>query len=234
MNIIDFAILAVLFVSIIFGFYRGSVATLFGLTACLISVVIAFFAGPHLSALLSGNQGVTEMLTTYTDAGSLVGDYALATTKADGISEALIQTVLKSVSLPNCIENILHSNLSNASFASAGLTTVNDYVSATIVAVVLQSFSFVLCYFAAFILLHAVIGLIGHVFYYPVLKHLDGVVGGIYGLLRGIVTLYVLFLLMPVIRTIIPSDLITRYLGEGILSSVFASDSFFARIVTGI
>lgn len=44
MNIMDLAILAVLFISVAFGFYRGSVSSLLGLAACLISVVIAFFA----------------------------------------------------------------------------------------------------------------------------------------------------------------------------------------------
>lgn len=103
------------------GFYRGSVSSLLGLAACLISVVVAFFAGPQLASLLSANRGVTEMLATYTDAGSLVGDYSLATTQVSGMSAALIQTVLKSVSLPDSIAAILQSNLSSAAFASAGM-----------------------------------------------------------------------------------------------------------------
>ena len=41
MNIMDLAILAVLFISVAFGFYRGSVSSLLGLAACLISVVVA-------------------------------------------------------------------------------------------------------------------------------------------------------------------------------------------------
>ena len=51
------------------------------------------------------------LVGTYTDAGSLVGDYSLATTQVSGMSAALIQTVLKSVSLPDSIAAILQSNL---------------------------------------------------------------------------------------------------------------------------
>ena len=65
------------------------------------------------------------------------------------------------------------------------------------------------------------------------LYHRDAL-GGVYGLLRGVITLYVLFLLVPVIRTIIPVDLLTRYLGQSALSAIFTSDGFFARIVTGV
>lgn len=234
MSIFDIAILAVLFISVAFGFYRGSVSSLLGLAACLLSVVAAFYIGPQLASALSANQGVTEMLATYTDATSLVGDYALANTLVSGMSDALIQTVLKSVSLPDSIAAILRSNLSGAVFASAGMNTVNDYVAYTIVAVVLQSFSFVLCYFVCFVLLHGIVALIGHIFYFPVLKHFDGLAGGIYGLLRGVIVLYVLCLMVPVIRTIIPVDLLSRYLGESVLSPIFVSDGFFARIVTGL
>ena len=214
MNIMDLAILAVLFISVAFGFYRGSVSSLLGLAACLISVVVAFFAGPQLASLLSANRGVTEMLATYTDAGSLVGDYSLATTQVSGMSAALIQTVLKSVSLPDSIAAILQSNLSSAAFASAGMTTVNDYVSYTIVAVVLQSFSFVVCYFISFILLHAAVGLIGHVFYFPVLKHFDGLMGGVYGALLAtdLPNLFFLFIL-PVFSDIAVS--FARWVRDG-------------------
>ncbi len=233
MSIIDLIILLILFVSVAFGFYRGSIASVLGLSACLLSLLCAFWLGPRLASLLGSNRGVTELLITYTDAGSLVGDYSLATTQVSGMSTAAIQTVLKSVSLPDSIAAILESNLMHAVFAPSGMTTVNDYVSYTIVAVVLQSVSFVVCFFLSFVLFHMVISLIGHVFPYPVLHHLDGLAGGVFGLLRGVLVLYVLFLLVPVLNTVIPLDLLEQYLGPGKLSEIFSSASFFTRIATG-
>ena len=233
MNIIDILILLVLFISIAYGFYRGSVATLLGLAGCLAAFVFAYFAAPYLAAWLGSNRGVTELLVTYTDAGSLVGDYSLATTQVATMSESAIQTVLKSVSLPSGIAAILRNNLAGAAFASVGMTTVNDYVSYTIVAVVLQSASFVCCFFAAFIAAHALISLVSHVFHFSVLKHFDGLMGGVFGLLRGALVLYVLFLMLPVVTTVIPLDLLDPFIEESSLSAIFALDSFFTRIVTG-
>ncbi|MBQ7455266.1 MAG: hypothetical protein IJS53_02380, partial [Clostridia bacterium] len=121
MNIIDLLVLLVLAASALFALYRGAVASLLGLAACLVSFVFAFAAGPSLAAALGRNQGVTSLLTTYTDAGSLVGDHSLATTAVNGMSASTLEAVLKSVELPESIEGILRQNLAGAVFGAAGL-----------------------------------------------------------------------------------------------------------------
>ena len=49
----------------------------------------------------------------------------------------------------------------------------------------------------------------------------------------GVLILYVLFLLAPVVQTIVPIDLIADLFESSALSGVFASDGFFIRVVTG-
>ena len=72
------------------------------------------------------------------DVSSLVGDSSLASTAVQNISGTALDAVMKSVNIPECMETLLYSNLQNASFASVGLTTVNEYISATIVTAALQ------------------------------------------------------------------------------------------------
>lgn len=233
MNIIDLALLLVLFISIIFGIYRHSISSLLGLAACLFSFLFAFMAGPQLAAWLGSNQGLTGMLASYTDASSLVGDFSLASTKVAGMSESTLEAVIKNVDLPQCIELILRDNLASAIFERSGVITVNDYIASTIVTAILQSASFVVCYFLCFIVLHFFISLLDHVLQFPVLKFFDGPVAAVFGLLRGVLVLYVLFLLVPVLETAIPLDLISNYIGRSVLAPIFESDGFFLRVVTG-
>ena len=233
MNIIDLVLLAVLFISVIFAVYRGSVASLLGVAACILSLVFSLLAAPRLARVLSGNQGLSSLLATYTDSASLVGDYSLATTQVAGISTSALEAVMKSVRLPDALSGILRSNLSNAVFAGAGLITVNEYVSATIVSVVLQAGSFVFCFLFCFLVLHAAVNLINHVFHFPILKHLEPLASALLGLLRGMAVLYALFLLVPLLRTIIPLDLLDQYLGKSLLSPVFANERLFSFIISG-
>lgn len=233
MNIIDIALLLILFSSIAFGMYRGAVASLWGLVASVVAFPLTLLISPHLSSWLGSLGGLMEWLATYTDANALVGDYTLATTAVQGMSESARQAVINSLNLPESILGILESNMVGSVFAASGLVTVNDYVAYTIVAVSLQAASFVCTYVLCSFALHFVITMLDHVFHFPVLKHFDSLVGGAFGLLRGMLILYVLFLLVPVLLTIVPIDLVSDLFSSSTLANVFSSSGFFIRVVTG-
>ncbi|MBR6525113.1 MAG: CvpA family protein [Clostridia bacterium] len=233
MNIVDIVILAVVAISVIYGFYHGFVHTVLSVGCCLISVVLAMHFAPQLSAILRSNEGVTQTLANYTDAVARVGDYELASTQVQGMETGLIQQVLSSVELPSSIAVILENNLRNASFSGTFMTTVNDYVSNTVVAVAINVLCFVLCFAVIYLLLSMVVSLIKHVFKFPLLKMLDWLAGGAFGLVRGAVLVYMLFLLVPILSTVLPVDGFDALLQESRLASLFMSDGFFAGVIAG-
>lgn len=233
MNIIDIALLLILLSSIIFGVYRGSVAALWGLAASVAAYPLTLLLSPHIASLLGSNPVVMELLTTYTDANALVGDYTLATTAVQGISQSALKAVINSLTLPQSILDILESNMVSCVFAASGLVTVNDYVAYTIVAVSLKAVCFVCTYALCSLALHFVITLINYVFRFPVLKMFDGAIGGVFGLLRGMLLLYVLSLLIPLVQTIVPVSLVKQLFDQSTLANVFTSSGFFIRVVTG-
>ena len=77
------------------------------------------------------------------------------------------------------------------------------------------------------------VSLIAHVFKLPLLKQLDWLAGGAFGLARGALILYVIFLLIPILSTIIPLDNFNELLAQSTLAPIFQSDGFFARMVSG-
>ena len=207
--------------------------TILSVACCLISVFLAFSYGPRLSTLVSGSQGVSSTLATYTDAVARVGDYGLASTPVSQLSDNVIQQVLSSVSLPEPIASILENNLKGQVFSSAGLTTVNDYVSNTVVAVAINVLCFIACFALSYIVLSLLSSLIEHVFQLPLLKQLDWLAGGAFGLVRGGLLLYVVFLLIPILSTIIPLDAFNDLLAQSTLAPIFQSDGFFAQVIAG-
>lgn len=233
MNIIDIVILVILGVSVVYGLYRGFVHTILSVACCLISVMLAFSFGPRLSAIVSGSQGVSSTLATYTDAVARVGDYDLASTPVDQLSDGIIRKVLDSVSLPESIAGILESNLKNRVFSGTGLNSVNDYVSNTVVAVAVDVLCFIACFAVSYLVLSLIISLIQHVFKLPLLKQLDWLAGGAFGLVRGALLLYVIFLLIPILSTVIPLDAFNELLAQSALAPVFQSDGLFASVIAG-
>lgn len=233
MNIIDFILILLIFVSAAFALYRGFLASLMGLAACLLSYLFASLAGPALAEALGRNQGLTSLLATYTDAGSLIGDYSLSIIPAAAINESMLETVLKNITLPPLVQDILRQNLLTNALQGTAFS-VNDYVIVTIVTVLLRTGSFILCFFLGFLVLHTLISMTNHVFYFPVLQHFDLPLAALTGILRGIAVVRVLLLIVPIVRVAVPFDLVEQFLAQSRLIPLFGIDSFFLRIVRGV
>lgn len=233
MNAIDIIVLVILGVSVAYGLYKGFVHSLLSLACGLIALLLAFSFSPKLAAYLSGSAGVSSTLATYTDAVARVGDYSLASSSVDVLSDDTVGQILANVKLPDVMENILEKNLKGRAFQSIGLNTVNDYVSNTIVSIAVSILCFMVCYGAAYLVLSLVVNLIHHVFRLPLLRQLDWLAGGALGLLRGGVLLYILFLALPLINTIISIEALDTLIAESTLAPIFQSDGLFARVISG-
>jgi uncharacterized membrane protein required for colicin V production len=232
-NIIDIAIIVILGASLVYGLYRGFVHTLLSVACCLISVVLAFAFGPKLAGLVSNSEGMSSTLATYTDALARVGDYNLASLPVDQLPVDRIDQILSSVSLPEPIANILSSNLKGKVFQDSGVTTVNDYVSNTVVGVAVSILCFIAVYAVSYMVLSVLTGLIDAVFKLPLLKHLDWLAGGVFGLLRGGLILYVIFLIIPILSTVIPLDSFNELMAQSTLAPIFQSNGLFVRVISG-
>ena len=233
MNVIDIVILVVLGASVAYSLYRGFLHTLLSVGCCMLSVLLAFTFAPKLSAIVSGSEGITAEMATYTDAITRVQDSDLANMSVDQLNDGLITQVLDKVALPAPIASILESNLRGKVFATAGLSRVNDYVSNTVVAVTVNVLCFLAAFAVTYLVLSVVVSLIQHVFQLPLLKQLDWLAAAVFGLARGTLLLYVLFLLLPSLSTVIRLDTFDELLAQSTLVSVFQSNGFFASVIAG-
>ena len=80
----------------------------------------------------------------------------------------------------------------NAVNTAPGATTMATLLSQTIVNVSLSILSFLICFLGCYIVATFVIHLICYVFELPVLRHLDALMGGVFGLARGVLLLFIL------------------------------------------
>lgn len=231
MNIIDIIILVVLGLSVAYGLYKGFVHSLLSLACGLIAFFLAFTFSPKLVEFVSNDPGISAALVNYTDAGARVGDLNLSSQQVTMLDENSLSRVLENVNLPEPIENVLKNNLLSDTFSENGLTTVNDYVSYTVVGIAIHILCFILCYIAAHLVLSILVNIIHHVFRLPLLKHLDWLAGGVLGLFRGALILYVIFLALPLINTIVSIDALNELTAASTLAPIFQSNGLFARVI---
>lgn len=230
MNIIDIVILAVLAVSVIYGLYRGFISGVLSVAALIGSAALAFAFSGDLAAWLNGNQTLVDTLMYYTDAGSRIKNLDLSLLTVSQVTDGALAQILESANLPSAFQSVFVQNIG----VSEGSTAISTLLSQTIVSVSLSILSFLICFLLAYIVLTFVIHLIQYVFELPVLRHLDALIGGVFGLARGVLLLLILFTLVPIVMAIVPIEPLQALLDGSKLAPLFDSRLIMAILNGGL
>lgn len=178
MNIVDYVIIGIIGISVLFGLYRGFIASVLNMGCGLMSFLASFWVSPKLAAAVQSNQSFLNMLLHYTDASSRIGDLETAITNVATLTSQSINSILEKVNLPAPLDTLLRVNLENNVYASSGLSTVSDYVSQTILQASINIICFLVSFLVLYIVLAIVLNLLKAVFRFPILKQLNGLAGG--------------------------------------------------------
>ena len=103
MNLIDYGIIAIIALCVLFGFYRGFIQSVLNLGGCLLSFVGSFLLFPKLADAVSGNTEITRMISSFTDSSSLLGDLDLSSQAVSNLSASNIEAIVQKANLPEPI-----------------------------------------------------------------------------------------------------------------------------------
>lgn len=231
MNVIDIVILAILGLSVLVGLYRGFISSVASMGGCLLSLGFSFWLSPKLAEAIQNNPSILKTLVSYTDAATKLGDQALASSNVTTLTETGITEILNKVSLPAPLNTLLQNNLQNQVFGAA--VDVGTYVSQTIIGAILNVICFIVCFLALMLVIHFIINFLKVVFKFPVLKQLNSVAGGAFGLIRGALLCFVAFALLPLIQTLLPVQDINQLVETSALAPLFNSGNLILAIMNG-
>ena len=230
MNVIDYVIIGIVGVSLLFGIYRGFITSVLGLISVFIAMFAAYAIGPTVATAICKNETVVQTLIHYTDAASRLGDLNLSMQSVVGLDAATIADIVSRTDLPAPFDALLAGNLTQQVFAAIGSITVSEYINQTMITAIVSILSYIVVFIVAYVALSLVTGMLGYVFHFPSLKHLDALLGGLFGAIRGVFFVYVLFALVPIAMTILPFD----GFGELIEASQLGSALYKSNIVTTV
>ncbi len=233
MNIVDIVILGIIGLSVLIGLYRGFISSVASLGGCLLSLGLSYWLTPKLVSWIQGNPEWMNTLLSYTDAATRIGDRTLAQTEVAGLTGDTIGEILSRVNLPAPLSTLLRTNLENQAFRGIDLTKVGDYVSQTVVGAVMNVIGFLLCFIVCMLVVHIVLNFLKVVFRFPVLKQLNSLAGGAFGLLRGGLLCFVAFALLPLVETVVPLEGIQELVAGSTLAPIFNSDQLILSIMNG-
>ena len=230
---VDIIILLILGCGLLSGLYRGFIHSVLNLGSGLLAFVLSFLLYPKLADVVSGNPDVIRMISSFTDSESLLGDLDLSNRLVSGLNPQNISAIVEKASLPDPIGTLLGHNLAGQVFSPLGnlATNVGDYVNQTVISVSINVLCFLVCFLICFVLLTILSNLIRAVFRFPVLKQLDTLVGGVFGLLTGVLVCFALLTLLPLLESVVPLPAFREAVDASVLAGYFTNGSLIIAIM---
>ena len=214
MNVVDWIIVGIIGVSVLFGLYRGFIASVASLAATLICWGGSYLLTPKAVDFVQANTGLRDTLSSYIDMSKLIGENSQIPVL--GMDDATRAGVLEKI--PKPLDSLVDSMLKSAGDAAG---SVGDFLQNHLVDAAMKVICFIGCFLVMMLVAHLLITLLKTIFKFPVLKQMNTTAGGLFGLLRGILICFVLFAAVPLVQAVLSTENMTS-INELVDSSVLA------------
>ena len=197
--LLDIGFVIIILLCVVFGYKKGFFKSIAGFIGAVIAMFLAWvLAGLIANALYQGvfREKLIDNISSVLSNDALASFPEKAAQVVANLPGFLSNTLNNQGITSSQIEQSLQAAGSNAAPATA------DLISPAVLWLQ-QLLLTVILFFILVILVRLVIKLIGNVFRLPILRQVDGILGGLFGIFKGVVYIFLacilLQLLMPVI-----------------------------------
>lgn len=236
MNIVDIVALVILAFSLFSGMYKGFITSTLALLGFCGAWIASLATYQYLVAAVTANEGLMKVLSGLTSAVDLFKTNALANLQVAAASTADIEQAAGEIGIP-VINELFKKNVVGQVFANSGLSTMGEYLSETLLDTVLNVMAFVLMFIVIYAAILLVVNMLNNVFRFPALRHLDWLLGGLFGLVRGAVIVMLIFAIVPTVSSALESmniSLLTELVNESTIGSFFQNSNLVSNTLQSI
>ena len=233
MNIIDIIILAILGFSLISGMHKGFITSTLALVGFCASWIGAYATYGYLVTAIMQNEGLRSFLSGMVSAADLFKTQTLADLEVAAASAADIDMALAEVGIP-IINDLFRSNVIGQVFANDGLTLMREYLTETLLSSVLNIFSFIVMFALIYMAVLLVVNMLNNVFRFPILRHIDWLLGGAFGLVRGAIIVMLIFAVVPTVNSALESmeiSLLSDMMSQSVLGTFIQDNNLVANAI---
>lgn len=234
MNILDLVIIAILGLFVLAGVYKGFVYTSIDVLFYMICVVFAFLMTPLLAFRVEQDDKIFNAMLYYTEGSENIYDVEYSKKDITEISNAELEEIYSRSKVAYPMNDRIRTNVDEAAFRPSGITTLGDYFNQTMVIVTVNIMVFLVLFAALRILLAFLLGWWNYAKPLPVLKKLEipAAIGA--GLIRGVLAVFLFFMVCPIVLTILPFDVVSDLVENSKLAHFFYYSNFLLGIIPGV
>ena len=246
-NLVDLFIVAVIGLSIVSGMYKGFISSMLAAAGFVGAWFGALHFYPTLANMILSNNGLMHTLRYYLDMSNMFKTPALSTTPVASIvsdAAALNSAMNELTTLPAVLKEVFRVNVQGQLFSvqqvkdALGnisevpwLSTFADYLNQTIWAAAINVISFVVLFAVLYLVATLLVNLLNSVFHFPILRHFDWFLGGLFGAARGYVIVLLILTVIPLVLDIVNLQEITDIFNGSLLMPYFPKEFTIPDIV---
>lgn len=218
----------------LYGYYRGFIHATLCIGAYLLSCVLAFLFMGAVSEGIKGNESLYNMMLYYTEGSEYVGSVDLSKTPISEVSGEVLSELVSNPSLPYPMGRAIEKNIAREAFSAQGVITLGDYFNQTIVCMFINILSFLMVFLAVRLILMLVLNTLQYSREFPMLRHSDRLIAGGFGLVRGLLAMFIVMMLLPILLTVLPFDFISDLVEGSFFCPFFYHSNFLLGLIPGV
>lgn len=228
---LNWIILFLIAIYILQGLHKGFLISVSNTIGMAISWLVGFLFSPLMSQAIAKGSFYQFLFYFTNGVDQLKASGNLAVTS---LAPTQIDSIVSSANMPFPFDKLIAENMTNQVFEAQGYHTVSEYFSYTTTNIVVNIFSFLVIYLIARIVISLLINAVNYASPLPVLRKYDMVAGGAVGVLRGILGMFALFMIVPIVLISLPSDFISPIIENSSMASFFYHSNFLLNGISGM
>lgn len=221
---IDLILILILIIFATFGYKRGLIRSVITLCSSIVALVLSFVVYPALNMFL-------KLTPLYTSVYEGVFKKIEAINFGKGIQsqgEAILENITW---LPQFLTLQIKNNNNTAMYELLGVKTIQEYISIYIANMIISLIAILITWFLLKIVLVVVLRALGSIIeHLPVISSFNRGGGLIFGLVKGVLTLSVIGLIIPVFITLPAFQDISQSIEASILTKWMYDNNFILLI----
>ena len=207
MNVVDIIIILILGYGLLSGMYKGFIASGLSLLGFVAAWFGAFFSYSTLMNAALSNATIMGFCSNLLEASTFFKDgdatRLVSEVANTDIFAPIAEYISKEVPL---VGEAFAANVNTQAFAgklfgSTQLYTLADYLDQTVWTAIFGVLAFIIMFALIYIVVTLFVNLLNHVLSFPVLRRIDWLIGGVFGLMRGAVVVMLLFVVSDYVIT---------------------------------
>lgn len=233
MNLLDILIIAALGLFMLSGVHKGFIYTAISVASILVCIMLSFIIMPAAAKAVVANEKVFNSMLYYTEGSEYIYDVEFSKMPITKIDKSDLEEIFERSDVAYPMDRRIRENIEDAKFEDENITLLGDYYNRTMVLVTINILVFLLIYVILRIIFGFCLGWWNYAKKLPKLKKVDIPAAMGTGLIRGLLALFILFMLVPIVLTVLPFDVVEDLVDGSKLAAFFYRSNFLLGLIPG-